>query len=352
MNERNRLPVVGITALLLLLFSGCLEIKMNTRVNRDGSLVRTQTLTGDSAEVLNHHFPTVIDSSWSVRVEQGKTAEGQGGWLRIATKTYPNAEAMNRDTTTGLSLRVRGVFEKRFLWFFTEYSYKETYLCYSPFTTIPITEYVSQADLDRSYRHELGKEPYASAEDSLSMKEIGNRFMEWKTRNVFEAFFQELKSGIVELNDASLPVSRLEAQKEDLFEQTRDLYTSSGNVDTLLLITQQVLGSPAVRTVAIRHDAGFSSFRAKLEFVDEIGHSLQAGLTMPGVIIDSNAPTVEGNTATWKSVDTFAYIADFDIWVKSRAVNWWAVAVSGVVVLAVIILLVVGAVRRRPRPVS
>lgn len=335
--------------MIALFLSGCLEIKLQTRVNRDGSLVRTQMLTGDSLEVLTARFPSVIDSSWVVSVTNVKEQEGQGGWERIATRTFRNADELTAIMTgaPALSLHIRASLEKRFVWFFTEYTYRETYLCYSPFTTIPLSQYVSQAELDRVYRHEMNKEQYTSAADSLSVKDAGDRFMEWRARNMFEAYFAELNRGVQELNDPALSAEELGKHKEDLYDQMKEKVASSGNIDSLLLIAQRVLRNPKVRAAAQANREGFASYWEKLDFVDRVSHSLQTSITVPGLIIDTNAPTIEGSTATWKSMDTWAYIGDFDTWVKSRVVNWWAIGVGGVVVLGALVLAFAHVFRKR-----
>ena len=349
MNSLNRMISTGAGLVLMILLSGCLEISMNTRVNRDGTLVRTQTLSGDSAEILDHRFPTLVDSSWTITMVQD-TASGKKEWKRVAMKSYESADTMNRDTVAGLSLRVRATFEKRFRWFFTEYSYTETYLCYSPFHTLPMTSFVSQAELDQAYRHEVGKKPFASSADSIAMKLTESRYMEWRSRCIFNSWVAVLRDGIIALKNPALPVSALDSHGEELYQRSKDLLEASGNTDTLLTVARQVLKSPLVRKAVQMNPQGFAAHKAKLNFVEDVAHSLKAGVTMPGLIIDTNAPTVEGNTAVWKDIDGWAYISDFDVWVKSRVINWWAVVVGGIVVVGALGLLIAGVLRRRSAP--
>ena len=64
-------------------------------------------------------------------------------------------------------------------------------------------------------------------------------------------------------------------------------------------------------------------------------------VTIPGIILSTNAKTIEGNKAVWEfDENRFCYV-DYKMVVKSRAVNVWAFIVSGVIVLAVIVLLII-----------
>ncbi len=353
MNSRNNVILIILGLIISLSASGCLEIKMNTRVNRDGSLVRTQRLTGDSSEVLTGKFPSVIDSSWTVTVSEVKAPEAEKGWERVAVKTFSDASELNAAMAapSGLSLRLRASLEKRFLWFFTEYFYKETYLRFSPFNTIPLSKYVTQSEIDKFYRHEMNKERFASEADSLSMKDAGDRFMEWRSRNMFEAYYQELRAGVEALHDPALTTAMLDKNKEELFDQMKGLMLSTGNADTLMTVVARILRTPKVRAAVHENERGFASYWEKVAFVEDLSHSLQTSITMPGLIIDTNAPSVEGSTAAWKEIDSWAYFDDFEVWVKSRVVNWWAVGIAGIVVVGALVLLVVSLFRRRSRAV-
>ena len=60
---------------------------------------------------------------------------------------------------------------------------------------------------------------------------------------------------------------------------------------------------------------------------------------MPGIILNTNAKTVEGNKVIWEFDENRFCYEDFNMTVQSRVVNVWAFVVSGVIVLVVIILL-------------
>lgn len=346
MNTLQRSIMTVAAVALSLMVSGCLEVQTTTQVNPDGTLLRTQILSGDSTEVWTHRFPTTIDNTWTVSVRRLE----KGGFNRVATKLFRDAAEMNESfkDASSLSLRFHAVLEKRFLWFFTEFNYRETYAKYNPFEAIPLSEYVSPAAVEQFYRHEVNKEPYSTKGDSLAIEDAGKRWEEWRSRNMFESYYTELMKGLSALNEPSLPLSMVNARKEELYQKTEHWISGSGNMDTILALVQQVLKSPLVRQAARKNADGFASHKAKLAFVEEmLSTPHQMSIVMPGLILDTNGPTIEGNKVTWKEVTLFAYMTDYEIWVKSRVVNWWAVVVSAVVVLVAIVLAVGVGLRRR-----
>jgi hypothetical protein len=350
MNTFQLFVTLSACVLLVLCLSGCLEITTTTQVNRDGSLVRMQVISGDSTEILEDVFPTPIDNSWTVTVNR----QPKGGFERVASKLFRDAGELSAwaGDTSRPSLRFRANLKKRFLWFFTELVYRETYLDYNAFRSIPLSEYVTQAEIDQFYRHEYRKEPYPTKADSLAQADAGKRFEEWRARNVFEGYYAELVRGVRVLADPVLTPSLLAAQREELYEKTRQWIEGAGNMDTLRTIVQKVIKLPQMRKAMLLNEVGFAVHKARLSFMENlIGHLKQTNIVMPGLITDTNAPTIEGNTASWKEVATFAYLGDYEIWVKSRVVNWWAVVTAGVIAFLAVALVITGSIGRRPRAI-
>ncbi len=328
------------------LLPGCLEIETRTRVNADGTVLRTQVLTGDSTEVEEGAFPFPVDSTWTFSL--ARTEKGE--FRRMAEKLFRNVEELNRDAddTSRLNVRSRTVVQKRFLWFFTEYTYRETYLRSNPFNAVPLTDYVPQELVDRYLRGELPDKQFASRGDSLALHDAGMRFQEWQQRGAFEAYYAELAKGVEALHDRILTDSMLAAHKEELFGRTRDWILGSGNMDTLAIIVGHALNSRRIPEAEALNREGFAGYRTKAAFVEYLhAHPYTARIEMPGLVLDTNAPSIEGNELSWKDVLNYAYLSDYDVWAKSRTVNWWAVIASGCVVLAAMLLFIGVAFRRR-----
>ena len=331
MNGLQRIAYVGFVPVLTIL-SGCLEIASHTEVRRDGSLQRTYTFSGDSTEATGQDYPLPIDGTWTATLRH----TDKGGFERTVTKNFLNDEELNAALmdTTFKCVHVRVALTKRFQWFFTELRYSETYQNFNPFRTVALSDYVSPSMVEGFYRHEVRKEPFASREDSLAMADAGQRFEEWRQRSVFESYYAELAKGVQRLNDESLTLPILAAQKEQLFKLAGQEILAK-KWDTVTTIVQTVLKTPRVRQALTSNADGFSQLKDNVDFMNTIlEHPYTASITMPGLILETNAPTLKGNTATWTEVPTLAYIGDYDLWIVSRVVNWWMVVLAGVMVIA------------------
>ncbi len=334
MNVLQRpIAYVGLVSVLTSL-SGCLEVTSHTEVRRDGSLQRTYTFSGDSTEAMGQDYPLPIDSTWTATLRR----TDKGKFERTVTKNFQNDQELNAVLmdTTRKCVHVRVALEKRFQWFFTELRYSETYQNFNPFRSVPMSDYVPPSMVEGFYRHEVRKEPFASKGDSLAMEDAGQRFEEWRQRSVFESYYAELAKGVQRLNDESLTLPMLAAQKERLFTLAGQEILAK-KWDTVTTIVQSVLKTPRVRQALTLNADGFSQLKDNVDFMNTIlEHPYAASITMPGLILETNAPSVKGNTATWTEVPTLAYIGNYDLWIVSRVVNWWMVVLAGVMVLAAI----------------
>jgi hypothetical protein len=337
---RNILAAACIVAL-----SGCLEIDTTTTVHPDGSLRRVVRTKGDSAEVCRRKQIFATDSTWNiVRHKTDST------WESIATRDYPDAFTFDMDANKGgeRSLRVRVSLEKQFAWFTTSFEYRETILCYNQFHAVPITDLIPQNDVDLWLRHEVDGAPFASIEDSLKGQVQSGRGEEWDRRNKFKAYHTLFLEGARSLNDRALSTVLVPASEETLFVRTLK-HMNAGSLDSLPAIYQAVLKSPSVQKVFDLQHAAFTAFEEKLAFQEEM---LSAGYThasieMPGLITGTNARSIEGNRLTWKEFMGACYVTDYTMWARSRVINWWAVILTGAVVLFLAAIPLVWLVRRR-----
>ena len=310
---------------------GCLEIELTTQVHRDGSLLRTESVTGDSAEVLAHGFISPVDSSWSVTFgsKDGRSFD------RRAVRLFSSPEEMNAWTrdTAWKTLPVRAQIESRFIWFYTEITYRERYLKWNPFGLIPLAEYVSTEDLARSMRSQsLGKP--LSKEDSAAQEKLGQKWTEWMYRDMFEAYYAELMKGVSLLNDPALPPIAVASHKEEIFTRCEKWWASTASMDTIGTLIQSIVKNPRIKDALHANAAGFARHSEKLALVSRVtGKLKQINIEMPGLYIDSNAPNVEKNTGSWKGVSDMSYAADYELWMTSRVVNWWVIVLTVVVIV-------------------
>jgi hypothetical protein len=348
----NRFSPLIITCCLgFLLLSGCLDITSTSQVNNNGSIVRTITFTGDSAEVYAGEFPVDLDSSWSKNIARSPGKDKN--FTLTASRTFENVEEMNKvlKGTFGKTLQYRFELDKSFRWFFTIYRYREINIPFDQFTSIPMTDFVSSAELDWMTKMMLPGDTtkeLTTRGDSLAFESIMPRIQEAESRNRFEAVFNAFLAGVRMLNNPSLTRTIVEPLKDSLYK--RSAKAIDKKIDTLRIIFGGVLKNPLVDKAWQANASGFDEIKRKIQFEQTTNsHKYVTHVVMPGIITGSNARKIEGNIATWQDFKDYARHIEYTMWVESRQVNWWGVGIAVVVVVSLLTLLVVSMLRKRRR---
>jgi hypothetical protein len=332
-------------------FAGCLEIETKTTVNTDGTFVRSIDFKDeDTTKSDNEMALFETDSSWtSVRHRLNDTSR-----VRTMTRVFSSSDDLAKALrgTRGKTLEVRVGFDRKFRWFTTEYVYSETLLCFNLVRAVPLTQYMTPAEMEFWLAHENsnGKEVFRSVEDSLAFDRIDKIGPEWDTRNKFEGFFTLFTKGVEKLNDPGLTAKIVIAAKESLYSHCGPILGKSADVsDTLKEEMQRVLGTPIVNRVFDTNIDGFQELERQMKFsLDMMAMPYKkASIVMPGLITATNAESIEGSQLGWRDFMARLYVGDFTMWAQSRVVNWWAVVVTGIVVILLTVLIIVGAFRRR-----
>lgn len=335
-----------------LLLSGCLDITTTSRVNSNGSIVRTITFTGDSAEVCAGKFPIELDSSWNKIIT--KVPGERNNFTLTATRTFQNIDEMNSvlKGTFGRTLQYRFEMDKSFRWFFTVYRYQETNIPFAQYTAIPMTEFASSAEIDWLTKMMLRDDPkkdLTTRGDSLAFESIVPRVQEWEWRNRFEAVFNAFLDGVKTLNSLSLTPTMVEPLKDSLYKRSAKAIDKK-KIDTLRIIFTGVLMNPLVERAWQANASGFDEIKRRIEFEQKTNsHKYVTSVVMPGLITESNARKIEGNTATWEDFSDYARYLEYTMSVESRQVNWWAVIIALVIVVSMMTALIVSVLRRRSR---
>ena len=345
MHRRINLFVLSSFAIGMLFVQGCLDIGITTHVNTDGSILRTVVIKGDSSEIYGGKITLPLDSAWKQTIEK----TDRKNVTLTATRLFEGTGEMN-DALKGTEAKILGAqveLQRHFQWFFTTFRYSETWPNFNPFRAVPLTDYISQTEIDYWIRHEMTKEPYASRGDSLAMEDAGKRFEKWDDENLFAEYFNAFLEGVQKLNDPSLTPEYVAGMKDELFKKS-EKYFKMKNMDTVATVFGRVLKSRNVKKAIELNMQAFERLGEKRAFLEEVTtNTYLNSVVMPGLITGTNAPTLEGNEASWKDYVKFGYFEDVTMWVESRVINWWAIIVTGVVIVALVVLFLAAILRRR-----
>ena len=347
--------VVLAPLLLASLIQGCLDINTTTRVHPDGSLTRSVEISGDSSEVALGCRLMGIDSSWAQMTD---TAANHKPAL-TATKQFRSYEEANK-TLAGVPLKKIDIvlkLEKRFRWFTTIYRYEETWKRVYTFDHVPLSNYLSTWEIDM-FRSRMGRQDSIKTPgDKQAMEAAAKRAEKWVVRNFFEEYFSRVVDGVEMLNDPSLPVDSVLHAKPGIFAQAEELFEGDKWManDSVQLVFVRELKNPAIRKAFEVNAASLAEFKKFIKFVQDAGSpEYKVNAVVPGLITDTNAGSVEGNKVRWVNFkEPVLYAEDYTMWVESRVVNWWMIMGTGLVVIAIGLMMVLGLVRnRRPGMVA
>ena len=166
--KRNNLYLSLILVVFTLFSCTHRSYRMQTQVNRDGSCVRSISVeTRDSAFIAGdttaNPLPIQLDTTWTVECYNGQQkvtwpvvnfALFQTDTLPrltiVASRRFPSVEAMAENFHFNHGLwsvcKPSIIFKKEFRWFYTYYSYTETYPPFSVLTKIPLDHYLTSEE--------------------------------------------------------------------------------------------------------------------------------------------------------------------------------------------------------------
>jgi hypothetical protein len=377
MKNKSLIRLLTISLVLIISVSGCLDYTITTQVNPDGSLDRTFTVRGDSSVIFDGSVKVPVDSTWEITTKWEDVAKKDSSverkYVYTARKHFANVTALNQEIYTDSSFtkrtNIKAEFKKRFRWFYTFITYRETYKMYFPFNEIPVNNYMTETELgvlmdteeknfvfdpvknDFFHADEQMKVPELTKEDSVKMEkrenEISAKFDKWQAENILKEYFNILKDAVKKDTSSRMILDSLKWDNDSLLNV---IYRTNLNIQSSEKITNvlyQFLHNFLITQLYDQHKKSFLEFDRKLELTklfndDYTGDDYTNVVVMPGLLINTNANTVEGNKVTWNFGALKYYANNYEMVAESRIVNRWAIVLSGVIALVLLVLLIMG----------
>jgi hypothetical protein len=330
--------------------SGCLEIETTTRVHTDGRLTRTVIVSGDTSDFSKIRMSMFgLDSGWTVLSDSMQHEKERKLTLQ---REFDGAESASR-ALAGIPMEKQGIsirLDKRFRWFTTLYRYEETWQKGYQLDRIPISAYLSPEEIQMLRAGDLkGPDSLLTEGQKRHRADLEKRGEEWFNRNTFEEIYLAFLDGVRTVNDSRLVPDTVLAAKERLYTAV------TGNFKPPLTHSGPIIGefagvlkNPVVPRVLEAARPAFEKFDRAVDFMERLqvpGYA--SGVVMPGIITNTNGSSVEGNKVRWKDIKDNTFYEGYTMWAESSMVNWWAVVVTALVLVAIGALLVIGLVKKR-----
>ncbi len=339
--------------LLSIVFGGCLEYETKTTIHPDGSFTRTVVVKGDSGDVHRGAFRVPADLAWSSsppeRVDEKK-------WRSTLTRTFSSSDEWRafHDSVSRRTLRCDVRVERSFLFFTTTYVYTEVVRRFNPFQRVPLTDFLSDHELDLFLRFEVRKESAPSEQDSLLHEDAGRRFERWEGETRFASYFEALIAGLPPSSPLRSDTSRLERARqklhglyvEDLSDQNKVFRRPD---EERLRGWVRQAGEPDLLRALVNNGDRFAQLKEDVDFVRMVFEdSFITRVSLPGEVVWTNSSKTEEDQPTWSEYIAYAYVGDYTMRAESRVVNVWAIVLALAVIVAVPMLaLVAKGLRRR-----
>jgi len=320
------------------ILNSCREITVKTTVNNDGSFIRTISIRGDSAEVLSPDLPYPIDSSWLREVYRDTSDSSK--YICTLVKSYKSDDMLNlemqNDTSWRRQLNRKVDISKRFMFFYSFITYKQVYKAANPIR-LDYREYLNEEDI--LWVSEV-KTPQ-NKKDSIRYDSAEARLDRYWAGALVDEITAELERGLSQLDDPELRGFDLSIYSDSIAANVQGWSNGDFNVAIDALVTWS--GNPRLADLhnieppVFQKLDNMNTFLEKLIFEEK--YTLET--EMPGLITETNSTMISGNTVSWDVAPLSFYFDDYEMYVESRVMNYWAFVLSGVVVLLLLIALIV-----------
>ena len=321
----------------LFFLSSCREYFITTKINSDGTVERTvvfkednntgnRELRGTEMNKPGWDIVTSLDSSNSKITITGK-------------RLYSSYDEVNGETTNpyNFSKPILDVkIEKHFRFFFTYYTYKESYMPYEIYPKIPINKFFTSEELSK-------------IKENIDSSWIKQKLDIYDNVILFDRYFDVMEESM--LNNYGIIISKL-VSKDKKLELFIELAKSNKKDEEINSILKKYFDEKITRKIIeFFNNNEKTDKNEKLKQIDDTYSGYDGSFTnnviMPGIVTSSNSKEIEGNKVSWTfNQDRFKFF-DYTMTAESREVNTWVIIISGAVILLLVLGLLLPKLRKK-----
>lgn len=345
------------------------KMGMTTVVNKDGSCYREVTFhLNDSAQLVSGRIDSSelflhLDNNWKlVWMIEGEKTRHPFPMTRlqydsiqnaisdpnktvcsvvqvIAFSSWASAEEMGKHTKftlNGGDITPKTELIRSFKWFYTDYTYKETYQKQIIKFKVPLEKYLSKDEIGYWYtgKPNLGNGMNGFELDDL-MDGIKQKHSKWLCENWFELSYDAIIKNYSSITNA--PVSRQhfivthDSLSYSFIKKNKDMTNILDNPTNQFY--KEFFHTDAYSSI-LNNETIMKEAQAALIRVESLkALSVDYELVLPGKIINDGGGIVDNNAIRFKLSGERMIPTDFTITAQSRITNIWAFIVTAVVIL-------------------
>lgn len=344
-NQRNMKIQLLILCVCVLSIMACDNpMTFRTKVNEDGSLDKSITLEEADGWLSNNNIFGISEkSAWAIKKElkETPTEKRDKEKYRIEfTKHFTSSDEMNKelDNSTDSLFHVHSQFEKKFRWFYTYIRYSETIRPINRFKMVSPQDFFNREDSLFIQRLPAEGQPISKA-DSLYLQMLNEKITgRFANMAIFREVYNNLTEVIVRNSLDKKWLDSLSKKEEAIYkmiEQDQGGFEKiAGKVFETLHIPlpqQKVNEDFQELSQDLKRRTDFMSFARDGKYLNIF--------EMPWSVVSSNADSIAGNNLYWRPLVNKFVFMDYEMYAESRQMNWWAMAISVVIVGATLVLL-------------
>lgn len=361
--------------LAVLFVASCTQpTDMLTVINPDGSCYREFAENADSAFLMgdksyeHNPFASDIDSTWefawSFRNSKLRTdfplskavvdsiskltanlarIEGKLSKEHVivyARQNYRSVEEM--DTTFKLKesndwnkIKVKHNLNKQFRWFYTYYTYRETYPMIKTGFELPLENYMTK---DEARFWFTGKPNILQGKNGMEIREylgkIEDKYNNWIAENLWNAEYKVLLNNYDRLSKKPVSEEQLQALQDSIY---------SSNVNNIKDFDMEkalnsFFKSDAFSELWKNENTPMKKFEKNLDkkFSFLFLPSINYKLILPGKVTQLGDAIIQGDTLIYKLTAYRMIPADYVIEAQSRKANVWAFILTGIIMIVAV----------------
>lgn len=348
--KKNSISWLLLTAIILLTSCGPSDVKMHTIMNEDGTCTREIAYSNVMSQQDRDSLWGKGKIGWSQPIpeclnidafDNSHTDIGKGDTVTTTfSKTFRSAEEMCQQTPllmNGKRLQSKATLDKRFRWFYTEYTFKEVFICVGDTFKLPATNYADKDVVSFWFTGQPNLiQGMSGAEASEKLSQMEPKITKWLNDNLAKTCFDFIanhydsianppvsKEQFVELQD-SMVKKMLEGHDDILDIKPTDAFRNFFHSDAYAIFFDE------------KTPCGQALNKELENRMNILWFSVPYTLSMPGTIVDAGTGIINDGIIFYPLTGERLVPHDYVITATSRVTNVWTIVVTILVILLAI----------------